>query len=182
MEVGREEIAFVKNIFTVNKDLSGVTVTVKRIDDETSVPSGLTDIYQYLEVKLDKMTSEDVTKASIEFRVNSSWITSNNYDENSVVLNRHNNGWNELPTEFVSKDDAYHNYKAGTPGFSYFAIIAKAEKEVAEEVTGAAVVTPPEEKKPVVTPPAVANYVWLIVLIAVVAMVLVYLLVKKKKY
>lgn len=131
MDINKEEIAITKNEFILSKQLSKVTVTVRKIGNASEVPAGLENVYQHLEISLDKGAVEDVQQATLNFNVEKSWIDNNNINE--VVLMRYNNGWQELATQFVSSDADYSYYTATTPGFSYFAVVGKSAEIPVEE-------------------------------------------------
>ncbi|MDD5474294.1 MAG: PGF-pre-PGF domain-containing protein [Candidatus Methanoperedens sp.] len=62
-------------------------------------------------------------EAIIKFKVESSWLTSNNLAGNEVVLMRWDGSkWNPLETSEKGKDNTYTIFEAKTPGFSSFAI------------------------------------------------------------
>ncbi len=62
-------------------------------------------------------------KVKIKFKIEKSWITTNNIDSDLIVLNRWlNDKWNKLSTVKLTEDDSYVYYEAETPGFSYFMI------------------------------------------------------------
>ncbi len=63
--------------------------------------------------------------ATIEFRVEKSWIEENDINEDKIYLKRHSEGkWNKLKTSEVREDTDYIYYEAETPGFSDFEIVA----------------------------------------------------------
>ena len=73
----------------------------------------------------------------MSFRVTKTWLTQNKLESADVSLYRYkDDAWNELSTKVISTDATYVNYEAVTPGFSYFAIGAKAVP--AAEVPGKA--------------------------------------------
>jgi PGF-pre-PGF domain-containing protein len=71
-------------------------------------------------------TSKNIADATIEFKVEKSWVTQNNIDETSIQMNRYNNGsWDTLVTSLIDQDDKYLYFKSETPGFSSFAVTGK---------------------------------------------------------
>lgn len=101
----------------------------------TGRPSQMPDIgrrvYQYLEVKTENISDENVNHATIKFTVTQDWLRKNSLQPENVALFRFRNGWNELPTTIDTQDGNSASYSAITPGFSVFAIAVK--KEVAPE-------------------------------------------------
>lgn len=64
-----------------------------------------------------------IKEAIIKFKVETSWLTSNNLAGNEVVLMRWDGSkWNPLETSEKDKDNTYTIFEAKTPGFSSFAI------------------------------------------------------------
>ena len=71
-------------------------------------------------------TSKNIADATIEFKVEKSWVTQNNIDETSIQMNRYNNGsWDTLVTSLIDQNDKYLYFKSETPGFSSFAVTGK---------------------------------------------------------
>jgi hypothetical protein len=65
-----------------------------------------------------------ISDVVIRFKVEKSWIDSNNVEQDSIVLSRYSDGkWKLLDTSFESEDEDYLYYAAQTPGFSPFAIL-----------------------------------------------------------
>jgi PGF-pre-PGF domain-containing protein len=59
----------------------------------------------------------------VGFRVEKSWINSNNVNESLVTLQWYNNSiWQPLETEKVGEDDNFVYFRSKTPGFLFFAI------------------------------------------------------------
>lgn len=108
-----------------NEAATGVQITVK----DSSLPTGanlaigsdgLT--YKYLSIT-SSLANTAIDSAKISFKVEKSWLISNNIDVNTIALNRYsNNIWTKLPTTLVSQDSTYYYFEATTPGFSTFAI------------------------------------------------------------
>ncbi|MCP3686383.1 MAG: PGF-pre-PGF domain-containing protein [bacterium] len=87
----------------------------------------LSDVYKYVSIEAPEVTQDNVKTAIIRFKVANSWFEENNYDPGEVKLYRFHNGqWVPLTTIHEGGDANNHQYRAQTPGFSYFAI--KSEK------------------------------------------------------
>ena len=107
------------------------TVTRENVDIRTTVRMTPPDIqvedpvYQYLRIEKAQITNEEISDADVEFKVEKSWLESQNADVRDVVLRRYTTEWDELTTTIDSSDGTYHYFIAETPGFSEFAISIK---------------------------------------------------------
>ncbi|MBI2549290.1 PGF-pre-PGF domain-containing protein [Candidatus Woesearchaeota archaeon] len=123
MTIVDEKIGVRKILFTLNRDVSDVTMDVIAYSDRpTKIPAfaGGT-IFQYLEI-VTNLVEGDVSSATIDFRVTKAWLSLNNIGYDDVALYRYKGDWTELPTTKASDDATYVYYSATSPGFSYFAI------------------------------------------------------------
>jgi len=85
----------------------------------------LEGVYKYISINVPKIRDSIVKTAILRFKVPNEWFEINGYDPTTVKLFRyHNNNWNELQTFHEGADASDNYYRAGTPGFSYFAIKA----------------------------------------------------------
>lgn len=108
-------------------NLSNVTFEFEVVD-EPNAPK-LQGVYKYLLINAPKVEQSIVKTAILRFKVPNEWFEKFSYDPEKVKLLRYNNNnWNELETFHEGADATDNYYRAGTPGFSYFAI--KAEKYV----------------------------------------------------
>ena len=81
-------------------------------------------VYKYF--KIENINQEDIGETVISFSVDLKWLNDNQIKYDDIVLTRHTKeGWQDLITNNVSKDDKLVNYLAETPGFSYFAVSVK---------------------------------------------------------
>ncbi|MPM78042.1 hypothetical protein SDC9_125052 [bioreactor metagenome] len=68
-------------------------------------------------------SSENLENASINFRVNRTWLSDNGIGESTITLYRYSdNKWNALPTTLTGEDKDFFYFRSETPGFSPFAI------------------------------------------------------------
>ncbi|MPN45138.1 hypothetical protein SDC9_192705 [bioreactor metagenome] len=91
----------------------------------SELPSG--KVYENMNIWVgNKGTAdpENIENAVIGFRVERSWIDSNDVDPAMLRLWRFGSHWEELSTRQSGEDDRYIYFEAQTPGFSSFAIIA----------------------------------------------------------
>jgi PGF-pre-PGF domain-containing protein len=124
LTANKKGLAFTKNTFTVNKQLTRVTITVERVDNVSLIRVPLLNVYQYFKIDMENMDNSDISTATIEFRVNKSWLKNRN--RSTVVLHRYyHNEWFKLPTEEIKETSNHYYFRATTPGFSYFAITAE---------------------------------------------------------
>ncbi len=110
-----------------NKALANIAVTVKEssLPSEASAPiaSDVGAVYKYLELEKSEFTDDDITTATIKFKVEKTWIISNDIDEDKVYLYRYSDAaWENLTTTKVSSDANYVHYEAESTGLSVFAI------------------------------------------------------------
>jgi len=73
-------------------------------------------VYRYFKVRYDK--DSYVENASLDFRVNASWLEDGNISQDTVRMYRYTTTWKELDTEFIKEDDKWVYFRAETPGFS----------------------------------------------------------------
>jgi PGF-pre-PGF domain-containing protein len=124
----------VKYINVTGLTNSGKITTKIEILKNTSslVDNALSDmIYMNLNIWMGNLgwaTSKNIADATIEFKVEKSWVTQNNIDETSIQMNRYNNGsWDTLVTSLIDQDDNNLYFKSETPGFSSFAVTGKSK-------------------------------------------------------
>ncbi|MCD4846286.1 MAG: PGF-pre-PGF domain-containing protein [Methanosarcinales archaeon] len=127
-----KEDNIVKCINVAGLTNSGQITTKTEILKNTSslVNNGLSDmVYKNLNIWMGNSgwaTSKNIVDVTISFKVEKSWITSNNIDQTTIRMNRYSNGtWNTLETSLIDQDDNNFYYKSGTPGFSSFAVTGK---------------------------------------------------------
>jgi PGF-pre-PGF domain-containing protein len=114
--------------YTSLKNSGTITATIEMLKDRStfafSSPEGT--VYRHVNIWVGKTgyaTEANIIDPAIVFRVDNSWISSNNIDPASINLNRHSEGaWSKLPTEQTGSDADFLYFRAATPGFSPFAI------------------------------------------------------------
>ncbi|MDP2217702.1 MAG: PGF-pre-PGF domain-containing protein [Methanolobus sp.] len=114
--------------YTSLKNSGTITATIEMLKDRSifaiSSPEGT--VYRHVNIWVGKTgyaTEANIIDPAIVFRVDNSWISSNNIDPASINLNRYSDGaWSKLPTEQTGSDADFLYFKAVTPGFSPFAI------------------------------------------------------------
>jgi len=121
------KLPFTEMIFTPSATKSNVQIRIKETNDP---PAELSNAYKYLEIELTNINDSEISSPVIKFKVNNSWLETHN--PKTVVLQRYASGqWNSLQTSYLSSDADFHYYSASVPGFSYFAITAKAKTAAA---------------------------------------------------
>ena len=124
MTITKADFGLSSIVFATNKDLTNVRLRVEtRGSNPTTVAVPAVMVYKYLSFTPSGMTDADINSASINFKIARSWMISNKVSPDTVALYRYTNGaWSKLSTTATASDSSYYNYKATTPGFSYFAI------------------------------------------------------------
>jgi len=73
-------------------------------------------------------TSQNIANATVNFKVEKSWINENKISTSSIKLNRYNKSeWESLITDQVDHDADYLYFKSKTSAFSSFAVTGKEE-------------------------------------------------------
>ena len=125
--IDNPEIPIIRLQLLTTANLSDVTIYFEVVDNPNAPK--LEGVYKYISVNAPKIAESFVKTAIFRFKVPNDWFSINGYDPAKVKLLRYNNNqWNELETYHEGADATDNYYRAGTPGFSYFAI--KAEKFV----------------------------------------------------
>tara|TARA_Y100000310_G_C20702899_1_gene831657 strand:- start:7198 stop:8832 length:1635 start_codon:yes stop_codon:yes gene_type:complete len=118
----------------VNNEVKNVKVTVTKYDSKPSAVSveKKGKVYQYLQIDATNL-GNNLDKATVQFKVEKSWISSNGLDKDKISVSKFNEDskeWNELSTVYSNSDDTYDYFDVELTSFSYFAI---SEKTVVEE-------------------------------------------------
>ncbi len=126
--------------FAVKETAYGLWLSVtKKNSFPTTVKAFTKKTYRRLDISKGANLKEDnIEGATVSFKVEKSWLTSNGLNAGKIALFRyHNNKWVQLPTKVGEDDGTYVHFEATTPGFSYF-VIGESEAPVASETGGAA--------------------------------------------
>jgi len=111
-------------------------------DDPIFEDKEIVNIITYRYVDID-MTSDntyvpksDIDKTYLLFRVQESWIKSNNISKESITMLRYNNSkWENLSTDYIETDDDYSMFYSKTKGFSTFAVVGSEVVEQKQDET-----------------------------------------------
>lgn len=108
---------------------AGYISTVIEVLESTSAlvneqPDGV--VYKNINIWVGKAnfaTDRNIANQKIGFRVEKKWLSENNMDSSTVIMNRHHQDrWNKLSTIQTGADSNYIYFEASTPGFSPFTI------------------------------------------------------------
>ncbi len=124
-----DDLKIQKIMIMVKHKLRAMSIRLR----ESAVPAGASapvpattgSVYKYLELVKEFFTNDNITKASLDFKVEKSWINSNDVDKTTVSLYRYNDGsssWEKLNTALIKEDNNYVYYEAETTKLSIFAI------------------------------------------------------------
>ena len=115
-------------IINANNTISNVEVAIAQLEEPPNTTNVSGILYCYFNVTATNLTDNDIANATIEFRVNKTWINENNIDEATITLSRYSdNNWSALPTAKINEDNTSLYFEAITPGFSLFAISGERE-------------------------------------------------------
>ena len=118
--IGLKQIAI-----TVNNAAQNVEISVTKYDSKPANVSVAVsgNVYQYMHIDTENLT-ENLSRATLTFRVNKTWVNSNGGQDNVSVYKIEDGGsqWTELNTTYDSEDSQYDYYNATVTSFSYFAI------------------------------------------------------------
>jgi PGF-pre-PGF domain-containing protein len=107
-------------------------------DAELPVSTEIGETYKYLDITTN-IGSEIIDSAEIKFKVEKSWVSENNIDAISIILNRYEDyEWTKLTTKRVicENDEDIANYYcfiSKSPGFSTFAITGQIKTQTKVE-------------------------------------------------
>lgn len=106
------------------RDNAAINISGQR-DRPDTVPTPNRSTYQYLSIEAQNLPEYLIKNASISFSVNRSWIRENNINRTTLRLTRYQDQWQPLSTAFINQTDQTYEFRATTPGFSYFVIGAE---------------------------------------------------------
>jgi PGF-pre-PGF domain-containing protein len=139
--------------------------------------------YAYFNIEKINVADANVNKVTIKFKVEKTWITTNNIDTGTITLNRYMSGaWVALTTKLVSSN-GYYYFEAESPGLSVFVVTAQ-KKPVTTTIpvtTTAPVTTTTVPIIPPVLPPTTLYIIAGIILIIIVVIIFVRISRKKGK-
>lgn len=125
------------NVSNVSGILDNASITVKNIQEIDGLNvTNITDLcYAYYNITAENITGLNITNATIFFKVNRSWIASNDINESSIRMCRYEDGnWTYLLTSKIGEDNESLYFSANTPGFSIFAITGSKDLVLEKQV------------------------------------------------
>lgn len=136
-------IDITKITINANNTISNAGIAIQQIEKLANITNVSGIPYRYFNITTTNLTATDIATATIEFKVNKTWINESNIDETTITLNRYSNitgNWRALPTTKIEEDNTSLYFESETPAFSFFAVsgekktvsIATAEAPTAE--------------------------------------------------
>ena len=134
MAVDDKEIGMKSIDIEVLNPANNVRINVEKLAGK---PASITKeisgaVFQYIEITKENIVDAGIKRAAITFNVTKAWLSQNGYAKENVVLMRFNNDWSELPTTIKHESSSDVEFSAESPGFSTFAIAARAQLTVQE--------------------------------------------------
>ena len=120
----------------IKKSADKMKIDVAKLSSEPSSVNNSIDgeVYQYLSISDFFINNTAIDIIEFDFRVEKSWLTSNNVEKEDIVLMHYTaDKWEELSTEIIGEDSTYVNYKATSSSFSYYAIAEKEDSIIVQE-------------------------------------------------
>ncbi|RXA20795.1 PGF-pre-PGF domain-containing protein [Methanosarcina sp. MSH10X1] len=116
--------------FRSTKTAGKTTTIVEELKNKSSLIPGLPEgiVYRSFNIWLGNGgygNSKSIENASVNFKVNTSWVHENNINRSSVVLNKYDDRkeeWVKLPVKLTGEDYQFLHFTANVPGYSSFAI------------------------------------------------------------
>jgi len=127
--ITKPELDLIEIEFFVNSEVDHAMLKIEKITSPPiQPPKG--KIYQWFKIDQNNL-EKSISDVKIKFKVNKTWVFSNNIDPTTIALNRwENNHWNKLNTSMINEDNEYIYYKSKTPEFSYFVIRGSEKKQL----------------------------------------------------
>ncbi|MFH8086905.1 MAG: PGF-pre-PGF domain-containing protein, partial [Candidatus Aenigmatarchaeota archaeon] len=79
-------------------------------------------VYYYLEFSRENLNEKNLAKIIARFKVEKSWVYSENINASTISLYRLTTSWEKLPTYKIDEDSSFLYFESELPGFSIFAI------------------------------------------------------------
>ncbi|MFH1473809.1 MAG: PGF-pre-PGF domain-containing protein [Candidatus Aenigmatarchaeota archaeon] len=131
-----EDIAFRQINVSVARTANNTKIIINRI---MALPDSVGHdiqgkVYHYIQIDNINITDGDLSRVYIKFALNRLWFDENGIGMQNISLYRwEGDGWNELPTTYMSEDASEVIYQAESPGFSIFAIGSGGAETITEE-------------------------------------------------
>ena len=83
-------------------------------------------VFGYVTISHANLPDSSITSAVIKFKVEKSWLNSNNVKKENITLLRYSgSGWDVIPSKVLSDDVTFVYYQGTSPGLSLYAITGK---------------------------------------------------------
>ncbi|MFZ1971056.1 MAG: PQQ-binding-like beta-propeller repeat protein [Candidatus Nanoarchaeia archaeon] len=118
-----------KLVIVSSKVVQDASITIlpasKASKSDLNVSSSPGQVYQSFQINTKNIDDSEIANVSFYFRMNMSWMNSNNLNSRNVLLFR-NTGTTLIPlnSTFLSNDMKYNYYSALSPGLSKYSIFA----------------------------------------------------------
>jgi PGF-pre-PGF domain-containing protein len=108
----------------LNQELSSVYFAIQELKERPADIAPLEGkLYGLYNLTIDPL---EISSASIDFRIEKTWLNENNLSKSNVKLARyHDDNWESLDTVINDEDNTFVYYSSTTPEFSVFAIYAE---------------------------------------------------------
>ncbi len=118
----------IEEIAISSKTDKSITLDVVYYPEKPAAIPALENTYQYLEI-VSQFNKDEVGGATVTFNVPVSWLTANNFVDDSVKLQTlQKETWQPLKTRLLSLKDGHYVYQAKLEHLSFFAITATTKK------------------------------------------------------
>ncbi|MEM5855714.1 MAG: NosD domain-containing protein [Candidatus Aenigmatarchaeota archaeon] len=124
-----EGIDFTQIVISVRNRVTSVQINITKLDEKPEEVPALVNVYRYIRVDKKNIHDENITEVKLRFRVQKSWINSNNIKLDSIALYRYTYRWEKLNTLRIGEDSEDIYFEASSPGLSYFAIAGEKSKQ-----------------------------------------------------
>jgi hypothetical protein len=115
------------------KPLYHVGVLIRKVRKPTFISAGGL-VYEYLEIKKENFSNEDVDEVLVRFKVKKSWMKRHNVKKSDIQFKRYQNKWIGVNTQFISEDKKYYYYESTLNHLSYYAIVGYPSERVKKVV------------------------------------------------
>lgn len=125
MTVSVEASALTGVSISVHNEVANVSIDIVKLAEKPveiePTPPGV--VCNYIRIDTENVIEADISIATIEFKVEKSWLVEVEISADDVILSRYHDGnWVPLTVEQIGEDTTYVYYRTTTPGFSTFAI------------------------------------------------------------
>ncbi|MEM4397809.1 MAG: PGF-pre-PGF domain-containing protein [Candidatus Woesearchaeota archaeon] len=143
MKINNNELGLSEITINVKNPANNVIIKIEKLDELPNEAKELKGkIYKFLKVEKQNLLDDKIDSVLLKFKVEKTWLKTNNINEDNILLKRYNKEWQDLETKKTNENETFVFYEAISKGFSYFAIAEKdilqintSEKEVIENKT-----------------------------------------------